>query len=435
MLSKDGVCRSFGQGANGFVPGEGVGVVVLKPLDRAISDRDIIHGVILATHVNHGGKTSGFTVPNPLAQAELVRAALDKAGIDARDVSYIEAHGTGTELGDPIEISGLQQAFAKDTGETGYCRIGSAKANIGHLEAAAGIAGLTKVLLQLKHGQIAPSLNASQLNPHIRFEQTPFQVNRELIPWERPVIDGKSRPRIAGISSFGAGGANAHVILQEYVPATTKAAKRAPAKEVIVPLSARTSEQLLQKARDLLDSMSTPTLDVEAVAFTLQTGREAMDERVCFVVTSVEQLRDQLIAFIDGKEDLEGLHRGRIQRNDRISVLVQDDDIGEAIDRWLARRKLAKLAQLWVHGLDIDWLKLYGEVEPGRVELPTYPFAKDRYWIDSVGAGRSVVPALPKTPGKPAPIRNLRLIEDAIDRIDSASLDSTQGVELLRSLV
>src|SRR5205085_1022631 len=141
MLSRDGLCRSFGAGGNGYVPGEGVGVVLLKPLSNAIRDNDNIHAVILATQVNHSGKTNAYTVPNPKAQAELIRRTVDRAGIKASDITYIEAHGTGTELGDPIEISGLQQAFGPDSKETGYCRIGSVKSNIGHLEAAAGIAG------------------------------------------------------------------------------------------------------------------------------------------------------------------------------------------------------------------------------------------------------------------------------------------------------
>ncbi|WP_237706224.1 type I polyketide synthase [Ornithinibacillus scapharcae] len=220
MLSKDGVCKSFGKEANGFVPGEGVGVILLKSLSKAIEDGDNIHGVIKGTSINHGGKTNGYTVPNPKAQAKLVRDALDKASVNARSVSYIEAHGTGTELGDPIEISGLSQAFRNDTDDLQYCAIGSAKSNIGHLEGAAGIAGLMKAILQMKNGQIAPTLHADELNPLIDFANSPFYVQRELKEWSRPVLElsgmRKEYPRIAGVSSFGAGGANAHVIIEEY---------------------------------------------------------------------------------------------------------------------------------------------------------------------------------------------------------------------------
>ena len=159
-------------------------------------------------------------MPNPIAQGRLIRAALEKSGVNARTISYIEAHGTGTSLGDPIEITGLTKAFQKYTEDKQFCAIGSAKSNIGHCESAAGIAGVTKVLLQLKNRQIAPSLHSKVLNPNIDFINTPFIVQQELTEWERPVvtIDGvtKEYPRIAGISSFGAGGSNAHIVIEEY---------------------------------------------------------------------------------------------------------------------------------------------------------------------------------------------------------------------------
>jgi acyl transferase domain-containing protein/enoyl-CoA hydratase/carnithine racemase/aryl carrier-like protein len=446
MLSGDGACKSFGEGANGFVPGEGVGVVLLKPLDRAVADGDLVHGVILATHVNHGGKTNGFTVPNPAAQAELVRAAIDKAGISARDISYIEAHGTGTELGDPIEVAGLQQAFARDTQDPGFCRLGSAKSNLGHLEAAAGIAGLTKVLLQLRHGQIAPSLHAAALNPHIRFERTPFVVNRSLVPWERPVVDGREKPRIAGISSFGAGGANAHVIVQEHVPAASPAAAQpagaAPA-AVAVPLSARTAGQLRQKAVDLLAFLEAPAaaVDLDALAYTLQVGREPMEVRLALRVDSVAQLVERLRAFVAGERDIDDAWQGQAPRrkdgardraHDGVSLFLQDEDLGEAIDKWIARRKLPRLLALWVQGLDIDWDRLHGPVRPPRMALPTYPFAQERHWPDAPSAPRAApAEAVPDA----AREGSLQMIEDILHRIDETSLDATQGVQLLKQLV
>ena len=189
MLSVDGRCKSFGMGGNGYVPGEGVGVVLLKPLTRAIADGDRIHAVIRATGINHDGKTNGYTVPNPNAQGALIRETLEKAGVPARAVSYIEAHGTGTDLGDPIEITGLNQAFRAWTRDTGFCAIGSVKSNIGHLEAAAGIAGLTKVVLQMQHGLLVPTLHVDELNPNIDFAESPFLPQRELAAWQRPRIE------------------------------------------------------------------------------------------------------------------------------------------------------------------------------------------------------------------------------------------------------
>ena len=246
MLSRDGRCRSFGAGGDGMVPGRVWGGAA-QAVERCERDGDQIHGVILGSSINHGGKTNGYTVPNPQAQAEVIEGALRKAGVSARQVSYIEAHGTGTALGDPIEIAGLTQAFEQATAERQFCAIGSVKRNIGHAESAAGIAGVTKVLLQMKHGQLVPSLHAEQANPHIDFERTPFVVQRQLAEWPRPrLLEGgvhREYPRIAGVSSFGAGGSNAHVVLQEYVAQghSEQPAADQPAldKPVLVVLSAR----------------------------------------------------------------------------------------------------------------------------------------------------------------------------------------------------
>lgn len=254
MLSASDTCKSFGDRADGFVDGEGVGAVVLKPLEQAIADNDHIYGVIKGSAINSGGKTNGYTVPNPNAQAALIKEAFERANVPARTVSYIEAHGTGTALGDPIEIAGLTKAFEEDTTDKQFCAIGSAKSNIGHCESAAGIAGLTKILFQLKDRQIAPSLHAEQLNPNIDFAYTPFAVQQELGEWKRPVIGGKELPRRAGLSSFGAGGANAHLIIEEYT--ADKEPDETPADQpAIIVLSAKNSERLTEKAKQLRDAI------------------------------------------------------------------------------------------------------------------------------------------------------------------------------------
>lgn len=378
MLSRDGLCRSFGAGGNGYVPGEGVGVVLLKSLSNALRDNDNIHGIILATHVNHGGKANGYTVPSPKAQAELISRTIQKAGIKADDISYIEAHGTGTELGDPIEIAGLQQAIS------GPCAIGSAKSNIGHLESAAGIAGLTKVLLQMKHQSLAPSLHATQLNPNIDFDKSAFRVNRSLSPWLVRGEGGHEAPRIAGISSFGAGGSNAHIIVQEFQVAERALSANEPH---AILLSAGTSDQLRQRARDLLAFVHAErgTLDLRSMAYTLQVGREAMDERLGLLVHSVDQLVEKLQAYLASEQDIEDLYQGQAKSNkETLRLFGGDEDFLATLERWLARRKFAKLIELWVKGLDVEWDKLYESARPRRMALPTYPFNKDRYWIDAV---------------------------------------------------
>jgi polyketide synthase PksN len=406
MLSADGQCKSFGEGGQGFVPGEGVGSVLLKRLSQAEADGDHIYGLIRATQINHGGKTNGYMVPNPNAQAALIRAALDKAGVDARTVSYVEAHGTGTELGDPIEIAGLTQAFRKDTADRQFCAIGSVKSNIGHLEAAAGIAGVTKILLAMQHKQLVPSLHSCVLNPHINFGASPFVVQQELAPWERPLvaIDGHTRqyPRIAGISSFGAGGANAHVVLEEYVaPAEAQRAVVTPERLALIVLSARNAARLREQAALLaawIERHAPTAHDLADMAYTLQLGREAMDERLAIIAGSVEMLSARLAAWLDGRSDVDDIFQGQVKRNrETVGVLADDEDMALAIDAWLLKGKHGKVLELWVKGLDIDWNKLHGAQTPRRISLPTYPFAREHYWVPKTDAQ-----APRAIPGQPA---------------------------------
>src|SRR5581483_7072913 len=222
MVCEDGKCKTFSAKANGYVRGEGVGMLMLKPLSAAERDGDHIYGLIRGSAQNHGGRANSLTAPNPSAQADLIKAAFKRAGVDPRTVSYIEAHGTGTPLGDPIEVQGLQTAFKELTQSqalpTGYCGLGSIKSNIGHLELAAGVAGVIKVLLQMKHRTLVKSLHCDEINPYIQLEGSPFYVLQEQRSWVALKDDnGRELPRLAGVSSFGFGGVNAHVVLEEYI--------------------------------------------------------------------------------------------------------------------------------------------------------------------------------------------------------------------------
>lgn len=220
FASTDGRCRSFGDGGDGYVPGEGVGCILLKSLSQAKADGDMIYAVIKGSSINHVGKTSGYTVPSPVAQADVISDAIRKSNIDPKTIGYIEAHGTGTLLGDPIEINGLQRSFGSVDDMGQKCAIGSLKSNFGHLESAAGIAGLIKVVLQLKHKTLVPSIHSDVLNKNIDFDNSHFYVQRELKFW-KPYLENvnghdKVYPRRAGVSAFGAGGSNGHIILEEY---------------------------------------------------------------------------------------------------------------------------------------------------------------------------------------------------------------------------
>jgi polyketide synthase PksN len=391
FTSSKGRCESFGKGGDGYVPGEGVGAVMLKPLSNAIKDGDHIYGVIRSSMINAGGKTSGYSVPNPAAQGAVIEMAFARASIDPRKISYIEAHGTGTSLGDPIEIDGLSRVFRKYTPDKQFCSIGSVKSNIGHCESAAGIAALTKVLLQLKHKQLVPSLHAKELNPNIDFEQSPFSVQRELTEWQGEY------PRIAGISSFGAGGSNAHIIIEEYVDGNPDAHSGiTPETPVVIVLSAKNGERLKEYAKELLfciDREGYANNNLADIAYTLQVGREGLDERLGFITSKVDDLKEKLKAYVNDLTGIDHLYRGHIRENDdTLSFLKElDKEIGEAIGKWVKGNDYTKVLELWVKGFTFDWNRLYDDKKPKRISLPTYPFAREKYWIKKITDKKNII--------------------------------------------
>ena len=395
FLSSDGRCRSFGEGGDGYVPGEGVGAVLLKPLRQAVADGDHIYAVVKGSSINHGGKTSGFTVPNPKRQSHLIADALQIAGVDPRHISYLEAHGTGTALGDPIEMIGLNKAFAQNDRQ--YCAIGSLKSNIGHLEAAAGIAGLTKVLLQLRHRTLVPSLHAGEVNKNIDFAASPFYLQQQLQPWNRPMFVDEhgnriEAPRIAGISSFGAGGSNAHVIVEEYVePVTAAAADAKPSGDpCVMLLSAKKEESLKAYAQSLKAFCdSSVAVDLHDMAYTLQVGRTPMDYRLAVICSDRLELRRKLDAYLNGS-DIDGLLTGSSSNHSAIARLfANDSDSQEVVEKWMQKKNYASLASLWVNGAPVNWAELHRGTRRKRLSLPTYPFKNERYWITKPLATRS----------------------------------------------
>ena len=284
LLSRDGHTRAFDSAAAGTIFGEGVGLVVLKRLEDALADRDTIHAVVLGSAVNNDGASkAGFTALGMAGQAAVVHQAIENAGIPADTVSYVEAHGTATDLGDAIEVRALTTAFRHSTPNRAFCGIGSVKTNIGHLTAAAGIAGLLKVALALEHEQLPPSINFERPNPNIDFAASPFFVNARLTPWPR-----SDRPRRAGINAFGIGGTNAHVILEQ-APAAQPPAPSRP--EQLIVLSAR-SERALEAARTrLVDHLKRfPDVSLADVAYTLSLGRSAFRCRVAAIGTRPEDV-------------------------------------------------------------------------------------------------------------------------------------------------
>src|SRR5699024_2062539 len=330
--------------------------------------------------------TNGYTVPNPTAQGGVVSAALRRSGVDPRAVSYVEAHGTGTKLGDPIEIRGLSKAF-EGVGERGYCAIGSVKSNIGHAEGAAGIAGLTKILLQMRHGTLAPSLHADALNPYIDFDATPFRVQRDVAPWNRPVADVEGTrtelPRVAALSSFGAGGSNAHLVIQEHPKEDRPVgpAGGSGPEPVAVVLSAKSEAELRRSAELLVEELRGgrhTAADLPGIARTLQVGREAMACRLAFLTTGLDHAADTLAAYLEGTVG-DSVVTGRAHGD-----AGPDSADPAEVERWLTEGRLSSLLRCWVEGTEIDWSRLSTAAGiPGRVSLPTYPFAEESHWLPS----------------------------------------------------
>ena len=302
ILSPDGSCRTFDESAAGSNFGNGAGAVLLKRLDDALADGDRIHAVIRGSATNNDGAAkASFTAPGVEGQTAVLLEAMAVAGIEAEEVSYIEAHGTATDLGDSIEMLALTEAFRASTKETGFCAIGSAKTNIGHLETAAGIAGLIKTASALEAGELPPSLHFEQPNPKIDFASSPFVVNAELRPWPEPAEGGR---RIAGLSSFGIGSTNAHMILEE-PPAPAAGDPERPWQLLL--LSARTETALAQAAENLgrhLDENR--DLVLADVAYTLHVGRRDFEQRRALVCRDLDEAVAMLTDGTNANSELVG---------------------------------------------------------------------------------------------------------------------------------
>lgn len=381
ILSADGQVRAFDADARGVVFGSGVGMVLLKPLQQALADGDCIHAVIKGSAINNdGGQKMSFLATKVEGQLDCMRAALDNAGVSADSLGYIEAHGTGTAMGDPIETLALGRLFRSETERRQFCAIGSVKNNIGHLDIAAGIASLIKVAMCLKHQRIPPCVNFAKPNPKIDFESSPFHVNTDAIEW--PQAD---TPRRAAINCLGIGGTNAFMVLEE--PPQRPLPVRAPAMPRIVVLSAKTEAALWRKVADLaawLDAGSDAHLD--DIAFTLASGRSLFAHRCVLVVNDVAELSAKLgrlsrhrrapDCFVGDVERSGGATPGL---DEFANFLVQQVVAGLSAED--TRSKLLSLADLYCRGATVSLDALFAASGAQRIALPTYPFEKRRFAI------------------------------------------------------
>jgi acyl transferase domain-containing protein/surfactin synthase thioesterase subunit/aryl carrier-like protein len=366
MLSLSGVCRPFDDAADGMLPGEAVGVVVLKRLEDARRDRDSIYGVIISSGINQDGKTNGITAPSMDSQLELIREVHRRGNIDPATIQYVETHGTATKLGDPIEFEALVKAFRETSGRgepPQFCRIGSVKANLGHTTAAAGVTGLIKILLSLRHHKIPPQINFNRANSHTTYFDSRFRINRTLESWEP-----ESGLRRAALSSFGFSGTNAHLVVEEASPLDEAPADRRNDRdlEYWIVLSARTPDALKRRALDLQRWLerADEKISILDLSFSLAIGRSGFPERVAFAARDIAGVRAGLHQFLSGTTQGISLWRGYADK--------QKESLAEGIT----------VGEAWVSGATVDWASSYEGAKSKRLNLPGYPFEHGHYWYD-----------------------------------------------------
>ncbi len=411
VLSPEGRCKTLDAGADGYVKGEGVGVVLVRPLESALRGRDHVRALVRGVAVNHGGKANSLTAPSSESQAELVFDAFREAGVSPAEVTFVEMHGTGTKLGDPVEVDGLKLAFERAAAAEGvklaegYCGLGSVKTNIGHLEPAAGIAGLIKTILSMNHGLLPGNPNLRELNPYLRLDGSPFYVVRGSAAWARPKdAAGNESPRLAGVSSFGFGGSNAHAIVEE-APARRAQADDSASKLLV--LSAADEERLTAYAGSVLSFLRRRAAEVAAevegeafslrdFAYTLQAGREPLEARLAVIASTVAEAVE-LFELATRGENHPSIFRG----NAREGTAVQADEKATAAPT--EAKDYAEVARRWVTGGRVRWEDFYEGVEVYRTAAPTYPFKQTRYWLDNFAPeGRAAVEPLTPTAVTPS---------------------------------
>ena len=392
--SKLHLVKPFDKHADGTLWGEGIGALLLKPLEKAIQDRDHIHAVIKGSAANNDGKSNGLTAPNAIAQEEVFTKAWMNAEIAPETIGFIEAHGTGTVLGDPIEVQSLGHAFKKYTSRKQFCGIGSVKSNIGHLAAASGIASVFKVILSLKHKKLVSTLHFDDPNPFIDFAGSPLYMVDRVQDWRR---DREGPPRRAGVSSFGFSGTNCHLVLEE-APEEQPGAVMAHPFHVFTA-SAKDQEtlrELVARYRDFVNQQERVSL--EALCFTATMGRGHYSCRLALVVHSMHELKEKLNRVI-----AEGLPCGQEQdgmfchafkvvpesKRDKAAGEITESGLQHLLEKaqeLLERVSvddyygIAEVCKLYVQGAEVDWRHLYRTGEYRRLPLPVYPFQKTSFW-------------------------------------------------------
>ena len=378
LLSPDGRCRTFDQNANGWVIGETVVCILLKPLAKATLHNDNIYSVVKGIAVNHGGKVSSITAPNPKKQAENVGVALQDAGVGRNTITYVSAHGVGSALIDTAEIEGLKQAYTHHS-KSGFCALGSVTPNIGNVNAASGLAGLVQAVMAIKHKKIPPNINISQENKSFDLENSPFYLPTEPKEWDS--FDYKTPiPRRAAVNSFGITGVNVHVVLEEYAK-DRGISSSTPIKPYIVPLSAKTTDSLREYIFTLIDYFEKhPNILLSDVSHTLQIGREAFSERVVIIAHTLDELKRRLRIFYDNFSSSH--HIFYVQPEDKSPEELKRLKKEYSTERLISLSrgdKEEELAALWSKGVDLSWKDLFKSDSSNRISLPGYFFKNEHY--------------------------------------------------------
>ncbi|MEW9698044.1 SDR family NAD(P)-dependent oxidoreductase [Paenibacillus sp. SI8] len=398
ISSSDGRTRSFDDSSDGTGGGEGAAAILLKPYDQAIRDGDSIYAVIKGTATNQDGRSIGITAPNAAAQEDVLVQAWENAGIDPETLSYIEAHGTGTRLGDPVEIGGLEKAFRRYTDKRQFCALGSVKSNIGHLDGAAGMAGLIKVILALKQRQIPPSIHFQTPNRKINFIDSPIYLNDKLKDWTT-----EGYPLRCGVSSFGLSGTNAHLVLEEAPPIEgTTSSKELGRPLNMLTLSAKSKDGLLRLVQSYVDFLSTKrNAPLDSICYTANTGRGHYNYRLAIIAEDVDQfvmrLKEILVNGTDSADET-WIHYGESKLVLDIKTAKGEGELTEEQKRRLSSESvpilrrlvavrevydLTKLADLYTRGAEIDWEGMYEGTTIPKSHVPGYPFSRIPCWLES----------------------------------------------------
>lgn len=367
MLSKTGRCKVFDDSADGFVPSEGVGVVVLKSLDQAVKDRDHIYGIICGSGINHDGKTNGITAPSSESQSALEKEVYNKYGIDPEKITYIETHGTGTKLGDPIEVSALKHTFSKYTAKEQYCALGSVKANIGHALPASGIISLIKVLLCIKNRQLTPSIHYDKINEHINLKNSPFYINTELCSWN------ENQDEYAALSSFGLSGTNCHMVVSPYKNDNEKANVKDLGIHLIC-LSAKSKESLKKRIYDLKNWLifNHSNVNLNSLEYTLNVGRDHFRFRAAFIIKDCNDLISQLSSYY--------LEKDEVVRNEEFDYEQFKADLNNIYKNKGLEDVYKLVRNYYLCGKIDEFSDFYKESISNKISAPTYPFIGKSYW-------------------------------------------------------